>query len=78
MCIVDSSLLVSRRSLFGSALAAGVVLGATDLGKSLFFPGVAEGAEQPAKNGGPGQAAYHSNGSERTVGRLRSVTRHFF
>jgi hypothetical protein len=54
MCIVDSSLLVSRRSLFGSALAAGVVLGATDLGKSLFFPGVAEGAEQPAKNGGPG------------------------
>jgi L-ascorbate metabolism protein UlaG (beta-lactamase superfamily) len=54
MCIVDSAQLLSRRGFFGSALAAGVALGAVDLGKSLFFPGVAEGAEQPGRSGGPG------------------------
>jgi len=54
MCIADSTLLLSRRGFFGSALAAGVALGATDLGRSLFLPGIAEGAEQPARNGGPG------------------------
>ena len=54
MCIADSAQLLSRRGFFGSALAAGAVLGVADLGKSLLLPGVAEGAEAPAKNGGPG------------------------
>ena len=49
MCIADSAQLLSRRGFFGSALAAGAVLGVADLGKSLLLPGVAEGAEAPAK-----------------------------
>jgi L-ascorbate metabolism protein UlaG (beta-lactamase superfamily) len=54
MCLVDSPLLLSRRNFFSASLAAGVTLGKTDLAKSLFLPGIAEGAEQPATNGGPG------------------------
>jgi L-ascorbate metabolism protein UlaG (beta-lactamase superfamily) len=73
MCIVDSLHSLSRRGFFGSALAAGVALGAADLGKSLFYPGIAEGAQSPAKNGGPGTSGvsfkwFGTDGWEITFG----------
>src|SRR5712691_10694841 len=60
MCFVDPwwaaspSEGVSRRRFLGTGLAAGLTAGATDWGRSLLLPGVAEGAETPPRSGGPG------------------------
>jgi L-ascorbate metabolism protein UlaG (beta-lactamase superfamily) len=58
MCFVDSAsvqaLAISRRGFVGTGLAAGVAA-TRDWGRSLL-PGVAEGAETPARGSGPGGA----------------------
>jgi hypothetical protein len=62
MCWVDplwpkgESLHVSRRGFLGAGLSAGLVATTMGMGRSLLFPGVAEGGEMPAKSGGPGAA----------------------
>jgi L-ascorbate metabolism protein UlaG (beta-lactamase superfamily) len=79
MCWVDplwlkgESLHVSRRGFLGAGLSAGLVATTMGMGRSLLFPGVAEGAEMPAKSGGPGAAGvnfkwFGTNGWEITFG----------
>lgn len=68
MCIADSAQLLSRRGFFGSALAAGVALGAVDLGKCSSFPVSARAPSSPAGVGGPERAAYRSGGRHRRLG----------
>src|SRR5260370_42072031 len=60
MCFIDpnwatsQSEEVSRRRFLGTGLVAGVTAAAADWGKALLLPGLAEGAETPARSGGPG------------------------
>ena len=77
MCFIDSDAFragsVSRRGFLGTGLAAGLATAAAGVGRSLFLPGVAEGAETPAKNGGPGAAGvsfkwFGTNGWEISFG----------
>jgi L-ascorbate metabolism protein UlaG (beta-lactamase superfamily) len=77
MCFVDDASLavqrVSRRGFLGSGLAASVALAATDLGRSLLLPGVAEGAEPAPAGGGPGASGvnfrwFGTNGWEISFG----------
>src|SRR5262245_66169404 len=62
MCFLDSASLVSltagisRRGFLSTGVAAGVAAAATDWGRSVLLPGVAEGAETPGRSGGPGGA----------------------
>lgn len=57
MCVADlleSS--VSRRHFLGASLATGLAVSAVDWSRSLLLPAVAEGAETPPRNGGPGSS----------------------
>ena len=79
MCFIDPSWAnlqsdgVSRRQFLGTGLAAGLAATAVDWGKSLLLPGLAEGAEQAPKSGGPGSAGvnfkwFGTDGWEITFG----------
>jgi len=75
MCVVDplSFQAVSRRSFLGTALVASAAA-ALDVGRRWVLPGVAEGAETAAKNGGPGSAGVNfkwlgTDGWEITFGK---------
>ncbi len=79
MCFVDPvwahfvSRGVSRRQFLGTGLAAGLAASAVDWGKSLLLPGLAEGAEEAPKSGGPGSAGvnfkwFGTDGWEITFG----------
>jgi L-ascorbate metabolism protein UlaG (beta-lactamase superfamily) len=54
MCFVDSEW--SRRGFLASGVVAGVAMATASLGRSLFVPGAAEGAETSPRGGGPGAA----------------------
>jgi L-ascorbate metabolism protein UlaG (beta-lactamase superfamily) len=79
MCWTDPAWLqgesqrLSRRGFLGAGLTAGLTAATVDLGKSLLFPGLAEGAETPPKNSGPGAAGvnfkwFGTNGWEISFG----------
>ncbi len=79
MCWVDTAWLprdshqLSRRGFLGAGLTAGLAATTMDFGKSLFLPGVAEGAETPPRSGGPGAAGvsfkwFGTNGWEISFG----------
>ena len=79
MCFIDPASLstlaegFSRRRFLGVGLAAGLTAAAMDWGPSLVLPGVAEGAETPGTNGGPGSAGvnfkwFGTDGWEITFG----------
>ncbi len=79
MCFIDPSWAnfqshgVSRRQFLGTGLAAGLAATAVDWGKSLLLPGLAEGAEEAPKSGGPGSAGvnfkwFGTDGWEITFG----------
>ncbi len=64
---------VSRRQFVATGLVAGAVASTLDWGKSLVLPGIAEGAETPPRNGGPGTAGvnftwFGTDGWEITFG----------
>jgi L-ascorbate metabolism protein UlaG (beta-lactamase superfamily) len=62
MCFIDTNGLgaesppLSRRGFLGGGVAVGAAMAATSVSRSLVLPGVAEGAETPARSGGPGTA----------------------
>ena len=71
MCFVDSEW--SRRGFLASGVVAGVAMATASLGRSLFVPGAAEGAETSPRGGGPGAAGvnfkwFGTNGWEITFG----------
>jgi len=79
MCFIDpnwaasQSEEVSRRRFLGTGLVAGVTAAAADWGKALLLPGLAAGAETPARSGGPGTSGvnfkwFGTDGWEITFG----------
>src|SRR6266540_3297378 len=71
MCFVDSEW--SRRDFLANGMVAGVAMATASLGRSLFVPGAAEGAETSPRGGGPGAAGvnfkwFGTNGWEITFG----------
>ena len=71
MCFVDSDW--SRRGFLANGMVAGVAMATASLGRSLFAPGAAEGAETAPRGGGPGAAGvnfkwFGTNGWEITFG----------
>jgi len=71
MCFVDSDW--SRRGFLATGMVAGVAMATASLGRSLFAPGAAEGAETSPRGGGPGAAGvnfkwFGTNGWEITFG----------
>lgn len=79
MCFVDPAWTstfqssVSRRQFLGTGVAAGLTAAAVDFGKSLWLPGIAEGAEPAPKSGGPGSSGvnmtwFGTDGWEITFG----------
>jgi len=71
MCFVDSDW--SRRGFLANGMVAGVAMATASLGRSLFVPGAAEGAETAPRGGGPGAAGvnfkwFGTNGWEITFG----------
>src|SRR4030095_7064137 len=71
MCFVDSDW--SRRGFLANGMVAGGAMGTASLGRSLFVPGAAEGAETAPRGNGPGAAGvnfkwFGTNGWEITFG----------